>query len=329
MAGRTFLLVLTGALLGGGVTALLGSALTPAPEAAPADTSALEERITQLESRMAQAERTKRSARRERRKEAGTAKAAAAAESASETDSSGPLPSGPVDDLGLPVPEEEFVTRVAAALTEIEKRRAERKQREQLIGRRDGYLAEVKKRYTNYKGPLALTDEELGRIQTVAETYVDERLLLQADGHAQEELLARDRKARRDIRDIMGPDRYRKLRALELDRAARPVIVDAAGKAGVDSEQRKQIERLLSDHIERIVDSDVRVRTEGFDLALLALSEEAKADNLAVTAPALDRNAMPKWEEMGYFALITVAFVVLYVALILGVILLGFGLGGL
>ena len=74
---------------------------------------------------------------------------------------------------------------------------------------------------------------------------------------------------------------------------------------------------------------DVRVRTEGFDLALLALSEEASAENLAVTAPALDKNALPKWEEVGYFALITIAFVVLYVGLILGILLLGFGLGGL
>ncbi|MBK7896082.1 MAG: hypothetical protein WAS33_18750 [Candidatus Promineifilaceae bacterium] len=74
---------------------------------------------------------------------------------------------------------------------------------------------------------------------------------------------------------------------------------------------------------------DVRVRTEGFDLALLALSEEANAENLAVTAPALDKNAIPAWEEMGYFALITIAFVVLYVGLILGILLLGFGLGGL
>ena len=74
---------------------------------------------------------------------------------------------------------------------------------------------------------------------------------------------------------------------------------------------------------------DVRVRTEGFDLALLALSEEANAESLVITAPALDKNAMPAWEEMGYFALITIAFVVLYVGLVLGILLIGFGLGGL
>ncbi|WP_420631454.1 hypothetical protein [Candidatus Leptofilum sp.] len=74
---------------------------------------------------------------------------------------------------------------------------------------------------------------------------------------------------------------------------------------------------------------DVRVRTEGFDLALLALSEGASADNLAATAPTTDGNATPKWEEMGYFALIEVAFVVLYIALVLGLIILAFGIGGL
>jgi hypothetical protein len=74
---------------------------------------------------------------------------------------------------------------------------------------------------------------------------------------------------------------------------------------------------------------DVRVRTEGFDLALLALSEEANADNLAVTAPALDKNAFPSWEEVGYFALITIAIVVLYIALVLGFVVITLGIGGL
>ncbi|WP_420643011.1 hypothetical protein [Candidatus Leptofilum sp.] len=74
---------------------------------------------------------------------------------------------------------------------------------------------------------------------------------------------------------------------------------------------------------------DVRVRTEGFDLALLALSEEANAETLAMTAPALDSKAIPKWEEMGYFALIEVAIIVLYVALVLGFIVLALGIGGL
>ncbi|MCB8929055.1 MAG: hypothetical protein H6652_25900 [Ardenticatenaceae bacterium] len=74
---------------------------------------------------------------------------------------------------------------------------------------------------------------------------------------------------------------------------------------------------------------DMRVRTEGFDLAVLALSDDANADNLALTAPGLGQSIMPSWEEFGYFALITVAFVVLYIALVLGVVVLSLGIGGL
>ena len=74
---------------------------------------------------------------------------------------------------------------------------------------------------------------------------------------------------------------------------------------------------------------DVRVRTEGFDLALLALSDKADATTVSATAPPLDKNAFPKWEELGYFALITIAFVVLYIALILIILIFAFGFSGL
>jgi hypothetical protein len=74
---------------------------------------------------------------------------------------------------------------------------------------------------------------------------------------------------------------------------------------------------------------DVRVRTEGFDLALLALSDNADADAVQATAPPLDKNKFPKWEELGYFALITIAFVVLYIAIIMIFLIAALGLGGL
>jgi hypothetical protein len=74
---------------------------------------------------------------------------------------------------------------------------------------------------------------------------------------------------------------------------------------------------------------DVRVRTEGFDLAVLALSEEADAESLTTTAPPLDKSAIPSWEELGYFALITIAIIALYIALILIILLVTFGLSGL
>ena len=74
---------------------------------------------------------------------------------------------------------------------------------------------------------------------------------------------------------------------------------------------------------------DVRVRTEGFDLAVLALSEQADAESLTTTAPPLDKSAIPSWEELGYFALITIAIIALYIALILIILLVTFGLSGL
>ncbi len=74
---------------------------------------------------------------------------------------------------------------------------------------------------------------------------------------------------------------------------------------------------------------DVRVRTEGFDLALLALSDEVNTESLKATAPPLEKNAIPRWEEFGYFALITIAIAVLYIALILIILVAGLGLSGL
>ncbi|MCP4415648.1 MAG: hypothetical protein GY805_03435 [Chloroflexi bacterium] len=74
---------------------------------------------------------------------------------------------------------------------------------------------------------------------------------------------------------------------------------------------------------------DVRVRTEGFDLALLALSDNADTDAVQATAPPLDKNRFPKWEELGYFALITIAFVVLYIAIIMVILVAALGLGGI
>ena len=74
---------------------------------------------------------------------------------------------------------------------------------------------------------------------------------------------------------------------------------------------------------------DVRVRTEGFDLAVLALTDAVDSEAVQMTAPALDKNALPKWEELGYFALITIAFVVLYIAVILVILAVALGIGGI
>ena len=73
---------------------------------------------------------------------------------------------------------------------------------------------------------------------------------------------------------------------------------------------------------------DIRVRTEGFDLAVLALSDQVDSETLHVTAPPLEKNVVPRWEEIGYFSLITIAFVVVYIALLLIFLVAALGFSG-
>lgn len=62
---------------------------------------------------------------------------------------------------------------------------------------------------------------------------------------------------------------------------------------------------------------DVRVRTEGFDLALLAASEreEKGAEAVAITPVSPEEGFWPTWTEIGYFSLISVGGTVLIVGL--------------
>lgn len=73
---------------------------------------------------------------------------------------------------------------------------------------------------------------------------------------------------------------------------------------------------------------DIRVRTEGFDLAVLALSDQVDSETLHATAPPLEKNVVPRWEEIGYFSLITIAFVVVYIALLLIFLVAALGFSG-
>jgi hypothetical protein len=58
---------------------------------------------------------------------------------------------------------------------------------------------------------------------------------------------------------------------------------------------------------------DLRVRTEGFDLALLAASATGdQVTDVAAQAPPIGSGALVTWQEMGYFALIELAGVGLY-----------------
>lgn len=73
---------------------------------------------------------------------------------------------------------------------------------------------------------------------------------------------------------------------------------------------------------------DLRVRTEGFDLAVLALSDEIDTETVKVTAPPISKSVVPTWEELGYFALMTVAMVAIYMAFVMVFVMLALGFSG-
>jgi hypothetical protein len=67
---------------------------------------------------------------------------------------------------------------------------------------------------------------------------------------------------------------------------------------------------------------DLRVRTEGLDLAMLSQSEPLPAGPETVTslAPAAERGGLVSLREMGYFFLISLIFLGLYVVLVVGLV---------
>lgn len=72
---------------------------------------------------------------------------------------------------------------------------------------------------------------------------------------------------------------------------------------------------------------DLRIRTEGFDLTLLAdsaLGGEADTDEITMQAPPAQTTGILTWSEMGYFALLSIAALTLYAAI--SAILAGIGL---
>jgi len=159
----------------------------------------------------------------------------------------------------------EFVDLVRSAIDEIKRQDDEQRTDKKVADQRGKYLREVDKKLVNYRDKLGMTDEQVAAFRRVAEAGVDARLAAQAEGLERSELEALDRVRHREFRDVLGGDGYREFRKLELDAVARPVIVSISGQAGVDREQRDRIERLLDEHIESIVDLDVKLRTEEID----------------------------------------------------------------
>jgi len=186
---------------------------------------------------------------------------------------------GAASDVGVTT---EFVKAVREAINTIRSEDAvaatERK-RAQDFKRRMG---EVDRRLRDYAAKLELTEEEATAFRAAAKSGLERHLTAQAEGASRDELAAIDREKERAYRDILGSAKHRDFRKLEIDQAARPVIVDAANRAGVDSHQRDQIERLLSDHIERYVDPEIRIRTEELDAETRAsIMQDMNAANRA------------------------------------------------
>ena len=74
---------------------------------------------------------------------------------------------------------------------------------------------------------------------------------------------------------------------------------------------------------------DLRIRTEGFDLAVLAASASERppeVGELTAQAPTPERGRLITKREFLYFVLLTVGFVVLYIILVVGFMLVATGL---
>jgi hypothetical protein len=76
---------------------------------------------------------------------------------------------------------------------------------------------------------------------------------------------------------------------------------------------------------------DLRVRTEGFDLALQAegaSSAPIAIDELIAQAPLPETKGLITWTELGYFALLSIGAGVLFVALSLISAVVAFSVAG-
>lgn len=269
-------LVLAGAVVGALTAATVSTALEPGSTAShtadPATSTELLERIERLEAELVEA-------RRSRRPRPGSP---AADETAAATQEGGPTgsdssrrdradtgrdaiddaPSTPDGSRAATNVDDAFVARVGEAIRTLQERAAGEREAQKRKQEREKALRELGRKLREYVPRLGL-DEATANAFVEATTAGTTRLLdAQAAGVGGEELATLTRENQQRYQDLLGEAGYRELRKLELDAAARPSIVSIAGQAGVDGPQREQIERLLTDHIESLVDLDVRARTQ-------------------------------------------------------------------
>jgi hypothetical protein len=290
---RSPLVLIVGAAVVGGIAGSAATLVVSPPASDDAGTpAALVERVVELERRAETADRRPERTRRRPAPDDASPALPTDIEPAPTTDDApggAERPRELFGNLGLTPPSDEFVARVAAAMELIEQRKKERMSLEKADKSKAKVLADLAKKLTNYTKPLDLTDAEIAEYTELATEYLDERFDAQLEGAEQSELRAMDRAARRGVQALLGADRYRKMRALEIDTLARPVIADTANRAGVTTEQREQIETLLSTHIERMVDVDVRMRTE-----------ELPAETLRELQTEVQRMNRQAWDDLRY-----------------------------
>jgi hypothetical protein len=74
---------------------------------------------------------------------------------------------------------------------------------------------------------------------------------------------------------------------------------------------------------------DLRVRTEGLDLALQAADASTDVDDILAQAPEPEAGGLITWREIGYFALLSLGFIVAFVVLYAIIMVLIFSVVGI
>ncbi len=289
MKGRTIAIFTLGTLLGGGVGAAVAigvasqalTSLTDREAATGADPEPLSPELTDRLKRLERAVGVEHSTTTRVRRHRGASRGAIGADRGLELPPTGASAeeeaarfggvrgddehASPLTGLGVddgPAAGAAFVDRVREALSQIERERqaaAEQKRRDKDAER---FLRDAARRFREYQQRLGLTDDEVTRLHAIAEGSVERRLSAQDDGADRDALSMLDRTTQREVQSVLGDERYVQYRKLEIDRMARPIVANIASHTGVDGAQRREIEGLLSEHIDRIARDESRLRSE-------------------------------------------------------------------
>ncbi|MGE0432155.1 MAG: hypothetical protein AB7K09_10080 [Planctomycetota bacterium] len=179
---------------------------------------------------------------------------------------------------------------VRRALNEVRAEERAERERAERAKNKDALMKLIGNRLTELRTELGLSDDQINRINDLAIDFVDDRAAAAANGASADELAAMDRGVQRGVRDIMGDATYREYRKSEISRAGRPLVGMALATVGLDAQQWDNVNRFLDGHIDRVVDSDVRLQTEEMTpAARKQLKDEMDAANQAAWQTMLDQ----------------------------------------